>query len=113
MGSAANGEAVAAFAFDWRRSRSAGIRPSATIAAIAHQACRKATSRSSCEPGVPMMATRSATPTARPVWRIMLTTPEPVAKEEAGSEPVAAPIRVGKVSPTPTPISIMPPMTVA
>src|SRR5579872_1189914 len=43
----------------------------------------------------------------------MLTTPEPVAKEEGGSDEVATLISVGNVSPTPTPIRIMPSRTPA
>src|SRR6266566_8242033 len=111
-GFAANVEALAVFALARRRS-SAGIRPRATTAAIAHHAWRKAASRSSGDPGMPMMATKAATPTAIPVWRIMLMTPDPVAKEEAGRAPVAVPIIVGKASPVPAPISVMPPITVA
>ena len=54
--------------------------------------------------GVPMMATNIATPIASAAWRIMLMTPEPVANEDGGSDDGPAPIRVGKVSPTPMPV---------
>ena len=56
-----------------------------------------------------MMATKSATPIAMAAWRIMLTTPEPVANEEGGNDAAATPIKVGKVRPTPTPVQSIPP----
>ena len=52
------------------------------------------------------MATKMATPTAKPIWRTMLITPDPVANDEAGSADVPTPISVGSVSPTPMPDGI-------
>ena len=52
------------------------------------------------------MATKMATPRAKPIWRIMLITPEPVAKDDAGRADVPRPISVGSVSPTPIPDGI-------
>ena len=51
----------------------------------------------------------SATPTARPTWRSMLTTAEPVANELGGSDAAPVAMNVGSVRPTPMPVSIMPP----
>lgn len=39
----------------------------------------------------------------------MLTTAEPVAKDRGGSDPAAVAMMVGKVRPTPAPVSSMPP----
>jgi len=87
-----------------------GTSPSSVMNVIAHQALRKASRWSAAEPpGVPMIAIRPATPTAMPVWRIMFTTAEPVANDEGGSAPAAAPISVGMVRPTPIPVRMMPP----
>jgi hypothetical protein len=46
---------------------------------------------------------------AKPIWRIMFTTAEPVAKEDGGRDDAAVAIRVGRVSPTPIPVRIIPP----
>ena len=61
----------------------------------------------SAEPVDPTMATKMATPRARPSWRTMLITPDPVANDEAGSADVPSPISVGSASPTPMPDEIM------
>ena len=52
------------------------------------------------------MATKMATPIAKPIWRTMLITPDPVASDDAGSADVPSPISVGSVSPTPIPDGI-------
>ena len=57
------------------------------------------------------MATRIATPSAKPVWRMMLTTAEPVANDRGGSSEDAVAINVGNVRPTPTPVRTMPAAT--
>src|SRR3954465_1271894 len=89
-----------------RRIRSSGSRPSAVTTAMTHQARRNAAMYASAEPGDPTMATKMATPTAKPIWRTMLITPEPVANDDAGSADVPTPISVGSVSPTPMPDGI-------
>jgi len=73
------------------------------ITAMTHQARRNAAMYASAEPGDPTMATKMATPTAKPIWRTMLITPDPVANDDAGSAEVPTPISVGNVSPTPMP----------
>jgi hypothetical protein len=86
--------------------------PAKASPATTHQARWKLAS--STPPGfvpVPTMATSTATPRASPVWRIMLITAEPVAKERGGSDAVAVPIMVGRIRPVPTPPRIMPPRT--
>ena len=70
-----------------------------------------ARTRSAGDAGDATTATNIATPIARPAWRIMLITPEPVANDDGGSDDAATPISVGKVSPTPMPVNIMPAMT--
>lgn len=82
-------------------------------AATTHQAWWYAVTRSSGDPGVPMIATKSATPIAMVACRIMVITPEPVANDEGGRDAVPTPMRVGKVSPTPMPVHIIPMMTTA
>src|SRR6476661_63769 len=76
-----------------------GAKPTAVMAAITHHARWKACNRSVGAPPPPTRATSIATPIAMPVWRIMFTTPEPVAKEDGGSDPTAVPMRVGSVRP--------------
>ena len=77
---------------------------SAIPAAISHHADLKAASFSSGVLAVPTTATRTATPIAIPVCRIMVTAPDPVAKDDCGSEAAAAHISVGIVKPTPMPV---------
>src|SRR5258708_6016905 len=86
----------------FRRMYRQGITPSAVTAAISHHADLKSASCSVGVAAAPTSATRAATPIAMPVWRIMFTTPDPVAKEDCGSEAAAVPIKVGSVRPTPT-----------
>jgi hypothetical protein len=48
-------------------------------------------------------------PRAKPVWRIMLMTAEPVANNEGGREDDAVDIIVGRARPTPIPARSIPP----
>jgi len=57
--------------------------------------------RSAGTVAVPSTATKIATPIASAAWRIMLMTPDPVAKDDGGRAAAPTPIRVGKVRPTP------------
>ena len=94
------------------RSRSSvGASPARARAAATHQPRWNAARAASGVPGVPSTITSTATPTASPIWRIMLTTADPVAKECGGSDPAAVAISVGRVSPTPVPVSSIPPST--
>ena len=49
------------------RGRSNGSRPSAVIPTITHHASRNAAMCAAADPGVPTMATKMATPTAKPI----------------------------------------------
>ena len=57
---------------------------------------------------VPRMATRPATPSAMPIWRLMTYSADPVAKRSGGSGAVAAPPSEGSMRPTPIPLSRLP-----
>src|ERR1700722_1730399 len=91
-------------------SRTTPAIPLATeIAAITPRASRYASSVAVELRGEPRIAISTATPTASPICRNMLTTAEPVANEWAGSDEVPVAIIVGSVNPTPTPVSSIPP----
>ena len=53
--------------------------------------------------GLPMIAIRIATPSAAPTCRATEFNEVATAKRGPGTEPTAAPLSVGKVSPAPTP----------
>ena len=56
----------------------------------------------------PSSATSTATPSAEPICRPMVTTAMPVENRAGGSEAAPAPVRVGSSSPTPMPLTSMP-----
>lgn len=107
----APGPGAAAAAGPGRRNSSVGISPARAIPATTHQPRWNAARACAGVPGVPRTTTSTATPTASPICRIMLITPDPVAKECGGSDPAAVAISVGRVSPTPVPVSSIPPST--
>ena len=107
----ASGRGAGAAAGRGRSRSSVGIRPARARAAATHQPRWNAARAAAGVAGVPSTTTSTATPTASPIWRIMLTTADPVAKECGGSEPAAVAISVGRVSPTPVPVSSIPPST--
>ena len=76
-------------------SASVGTKLTMTIATNTHHPKWKAATRSFSEAGEPTMATKTATPIAIDAWRIMLTTPDPVAKADGGNAPPLTPINVG------------------
>ena len=71
-------------------SKTSGAMHASVMAIVTHQPRSKAARRSSGEWGWPTTATKIATPSARPVCRVMLRMPEPVAKDDAGGSAVRA-----------------------
>ncbi len=77
------------------------------MAAAPSQTWRKAATAAAGPAGRPSTVTSSATPSAAATWRAMLTRAEPVPNRAGGSVVVPALISVGRVRPTPMPVSSM------
>ena len=53
------------------------------------------------------MATSTATPSVKPIWRSVLSEPEPTPRTAAGSDAIEAAESVGMAKPMPTPMKAM------
>ena len=90
-----------------RRTNTAAVAASTAAAAVTSHTCRNAVTAPAAVAGTPMSVTSTATPSAEATWRPMFTRADPVPNRAAGSAVVLALISVGRVRPTPIPVSSM------